>query len=331
MTEWAFVLTPLLVLPIVLLFRFVGCTPFGEGEPVGKVEGPPLTPSPPPTPDTKPPKYREYILGEQPNPGQVKNNGVVPNGSDVIAYWRLVDAAASPVADDAKNFQDGEYREGHVLRATPDSEGRNPAHFLLGQPSLIVSDPTQSCRFFNGGYVFVEYKPGLYTDEFTIEAWIKADVLAAGYEHVLFDAGGRYALTSPPGAPVTDRGFRIFANRDNHWQVDLGAAKNLFPNVSVPPGAQTHLAVTVANAGGTKKKVTIYVDGKVPTDGTTIVAVYEPPHEAPLFIGVENIADAPKAPLSLRHPVLCRIQEVVLHRKALSREEIENHVDINRK
>src|SRR5687767_2650457 len=118
MTEWAWVLTPLLVLPIVLLFRFVGCALIaGLEEPEQAAPGPtPAPPTPTPPTDTKPPNYRKYILGEQPNPGLVNAfPAVVPNGADVIAYWRLIDAPTNAKADDEKNFQDGDYKIGHVL------------------------------------------------------------------------------------------------------------------------------------------------------------------------------------------------------------------------
>jgi hypothetical protein len=49
-----------------------------------------------------------------------------------------------------------------------------------------------------------------------------------------------------------------------------------------------------------------------------------------LFVGVENAALLPTSTTELRRPGLMRIQEVVLHNRALSKEEIENHVDINR-
>ena len=73
MTEWILFLPPLLVLPIVLLFRFVGC-----GEQLALAQSDPLptpqptpaptpTPTPTPPPDTEkreaPPRYRDYILG----------------------------------------------------------------------------------------------------------------------------------------------------------------------------------------------------------------------------------------------------------------------------
>ena len=58
---------------------------------------------------------------------------------------------------------------------------------------------------------------------------------------------------------------------------------------------------------------------------------YNRPDGAPLFIGVENEEPNPaQTPPRLRRPINCEIQEVVLHRKALSPAEIENHVDINR-
>ena len=100
MTEWIIVLTPLLVLPIVLLFRFVGC-----GGP--ELSNEPVTQQVP----AGPPRYRDYILPdpENSNPGTVKNAFVVPKAGDVIAYWRLVDDFGT-VAIDEKGFQHGTYQ-----------------------------------------------------------------------------------------------------------------------------------------------------------------------------------------------------------------------------
>ena len=349
MTEWAVVLTPLLVLPIVLLFRFVGCglDVVGTAEPeipLPPRHDPPASPNPAPplqpSPVTTPPNYRMYILGEFPNPGMVKNNSVVPNGADVIAYWRLIDAAASPAALDEKHFQNGTYQSGQTLPAiaptgtTAGSKGQNPAHFVPGQDSLIDSDPSVDCRLFEGGHVLVGFKPGLYTDQFTIEAWIKATAFDADFEYVLFDAGGNYAL--PGGGGSANRGFRVFVNRQNGWQVQLAPGNTpLFPSAPIVPlGLRTHVAVTVDDVvfvgGGVQKAVSLYVDGKMVAPSPVTVVAYNRPDGAPLFIGVENEEQNPAQPPRLRRPVICRIQEVVLHRKALSPPEIENHVDINR-
>ena len=328
MFDWTYLLTPLLVLPIVLLFRFVGCTSFTSSE----TPPPPEAPTPPKAPTL--PKYKEYILGSPNNPGTVKNPTVMPNGADVIGYWRLIDAAGNTSAqDEASSGRHGQYAEGHACQliaptaTTPGSEFRAPAKFIGGQDSLILSEPSAKCRYFDGGFVRVPHKPDFYTEQFTLEAWVFVDRLAPSFEHVLFDAGGKY------GTPLAERGFQVVADRDAHWQVRLapGTAFVFATPPLIPLGAPTHMALTVENDGapGGKKKVTLYVDGKVGATGTA--NSYNLPDTAPLFIGVENHAPLPTAGTDIRSPVLCRVQEVVLHRKALSKEEIENHVDINQK
>ncbi|MFO7686049.1 MAG: LamG-like jellyroll fold domain-containing protein [Desulfobacterales bacterium] len=351
MTAWAFILTPFLVLLIVLLFRFVGCglDVVGTAEPPPqqpKPEPPPASlpppsqpPSPPPS-DGKPPNYRKYILGEANNPGTVKNPMVVPNGADVIAYWRLVDAPTANIAIDEKKFQDGQYIKVPPLAAIPPTTAppnaarggseSAPGDFLTAQPGLITSDPGALCRFFQGGHVRVPFKAGLYADEFTIEAWIlPRPQIKKDIEYMLFDAGGRY------GSPVSDRGFRVFEDRNGNWQVRLLAATaGLYATPpAVPRPGRTHFALVMENdgPGGIKKKVTIYLDGKSPTPAlTAYLNSYTRPDGADLFIGIENVTQSPTGAKNLRSPVMSRIQEVVLHKKALSQQEIENHVDINR-
>src|SRR5258708_7850451 len=136
MTEWAFLLTPLLVLPIVLLFRFVGCGTLLEIEP---------------DPDVSPPRYRDYIMGEPNNPGGVENINVVPNKADVIGYWRLVDAPTSKVAKDEKGFQDGSYTETkdplpeQAPTATTGGSESASGSFFPYHYSLIDSDVSSYC------------------------------------------------------------------------------------------------------------------------------------------------------------------------------------------
>ncbi|MFZ0611485.1 MAG: LamG-like jellyroll fold domain-containing protein [Desulfobacterales bacterium] len=351
MTEVAFILTPLLVLIVVLLFRFVGCgfdgVATGSSPPQQSAPEPPAaslpppsqTPSPAPS-DGKPPNYRKYILGEPGNPGTVKNPMAVPNGADVIAYWRLVDAPPANKAHDEKTTHEGDYVKVSPLAAippttTPANAVRGgsesaPGDFKTSEPGLIVSDPAALCRFFQGGHVRVPFKAGLYTDEFTIEAWILPHpLIKKDYEYMLFDAGGRYAYQ---GSPVADRGFRVFEDRNGSWQVRLfstTATVYAMPPLVPRPG-RTHFALVMENdgAGGIKKKATLYLDGK--PSGTASLNFYSRPDGADLFIGIENVTQTPTGARSLRSPMMSRIQEVVLHKKALSQKEIENHVDINR-
>lgn len=349
MTEWILFLTPLLVLPIVLLFRFVGCgeqLTLRQDDPVPTPQpGPTPAPTPTPTPPGTekrgaPPRYRDYILGLD-TKGDVINKDIVPSGADVVAYWRLIDDPAKPgvFASDEKGFAPGQAAEGHALPDIPPttadagSEPRDPAHFHLGEDSLIESDPAIFCRFFDGAYVSVPHVPNLFHGQFTIEAWVRVGTLTKDYEHVLFDAGGTYVY--PVGTPAAPRGFRIVADRNNSWQVYVAPqATGLFTNPPlISANSRVHIALTIADKtpGSTQKMVTFYLGGKLA--GVPIeIPSYAPPHEAPLFIGIENTRVAPPAAAPvLRHPALLRIQEVALHRKALSQEELFNHVDINRK
>jgi Concanavalin A-like lectin/glucanases superfamily len=303
MTEWTFALTPLLVVSILLLFRFTGCESFGSE-------------AAPPTP-----KYKDYLLGTVANPGEIPNfhHNVKPNGADVIAYWRLVDAPSDPAAKDERDFQhNGGYRESGKI--------------LMGQASLIANDPTVKGRLFDGGYVLVPMKSGLdpfYSENFTLEAWVLPG-FAAGSEHVLFDAGGEYVHSIDTWTAF--HGFRVYANAARCWQVRLLPGGDVFPSPPlIPPGGATHLAVTVQTVPGTPtmETVRIFIDGK--STAVNTVSLRSRPLGAPLLIGLGSDEkstfdmEAPGRKPNASRPIQSRVQEVVLHKKALSQEEIENH------
>lgn len=341
MIDWILFLPPLLVLPIVLLFRFVGCglTVVGQGGPV-EPPAPPSTPPPGPSlpppsqppSDGKPPKYRDYIMGDS-TTGTVKHP-IKPNKADVIGYWRLTDPAGSTVAKDEKGFQDGTYVSGTTLpnvnptAAIGGSEAAPMGEIEEGKAGLIVSDPAALGRAFKGGFVRVPFKQDLYTDEFTIEAWILPPGLRPDYEHMLFDCGGRYAI---PGSTARDRGFRVFEDRSGHWQVRVAIdATGVYaspPLIARPD--RSHFALVMQNSGTAgAKQLMIYMNGKLTVSET--LPSYVRPDTAPLFIGVENTTATVVGNPVFRHPFMSQIQEVVLHKKPLSAQEIENHVDINR-
>ncbi|NJM92274.1 MAG: LamG domain-containing protein, partial [Rhodospirillaceae bacterium] len=148
------------------------------------------------------------------------------------------------------------------------------------------------------------------------------------YEHMLFDCGGRYAL---PGSTARDRGFRVFEDRTGHWQVRVAidaTAVYASPPLMPRPG-RSHFALVMQNSGAAgAKQLSIYMDGKLSMSDT--LPSYARPDTAPLFIGVENTTTTVTGAPVFRHPFMSQIQEVVLHRKPLSAEEIYNHVDINR-
>ena len=350
MTDWILFLPPLLVLPIVLLFRFVGC-----GEQLALA---PPDPAPPRSryprlrprqhplpPDTEkreaPPRYRNYIMVWIPramSPTRASCR-TAPTSRPIGGWSMTIRQSRTRSAATRKDSRPASRKKITALpdvaptNDDPGSEPRDPAHFNLGEDSLIESDPAVHCRFFEGAYVFVPHVPNLFHSQFTIEAWVRVGTLMKGYEHVLFDAGGSYVY--PAGTPASPRGFRIVADRTNSWQVYVAPRETpLFAKPPlISPNSRAHLALTVADKtpGSTEKIATFYLNGKV-VDVAVDMPSYAPPHEAPLFIGIENTRPVPSPTLlTLRHPALFRIQEVVLHRKALSQEEIFNHVDINRK
>ena len=312
MTDWGFVLVPLLVLPIVLLFRFVGCE---EPKPEDEIIA------------TKGPSYKDTILAE----------------ASVIAYWRLVDGQAETKAKDEKALSpslDGDYKVVPGLppeipnNTSPGSEAANGA-FTTGVDSLIASDFSAKCRAFNGGYVivagFAKTTPlsGAaevpYPENFTVEAWIHPQwTQQSGYEHTLLGAGGFYR--APFDQSPDFHGFRIFADRDDRWQIYL-APGGVVKMEAAPIVAhdKTHLAVTVGTTAPSKKQVTLFLNGKQFGQGTA--DVYSPPHTAPLFIGVSNRESDPSKPPQPRYPVLSPIQEVVLYKTVLPSEVIKKHHD----
>lgn len=335
MFDWLVYAMPLLAVPIVFLYRFVGCGKFlaapAPEEPPAPPPGTP-PPPPPPTPPTekpKPPRYRDYILGLPGNPGTVPHPEVVPDGGAVIGYWRLVDAPGATVAKDEKGFQDGKYVAGQLLpdNAGDQSEGAT-GNFIENQSSLIVTDPAVKGRYFNGGRVEIPFKAGLFTDDFTLEAWVTpAWSKISGYEHTLFSAAGLYVV--PPETQASPHGFQLAGSQTNTWVVGLAPLTTPVPLLAplVSMNAPTHIAMTVEKVGA-QRRVRLFVGGAQVSEAA--VATYSPPPGCTLFIGVENAQFNPALAPNPHQPYLGIVQEVVLHKKALSAAEIENHFAINK-
>lgn len=311
MIDWVFILTPLAVLPIVLLFRFVGC---GLNA-VGQLEEIPL-------PHRNPPRYRDYILADPSAPpgGVVQHYDVTPNRADVIGYWRLIDAKPGPAADE-KGFQAGEYVEvAQQIQEALSDTGPGPGLVDPSQLSLIESDPQVRCRTFVGGCMRVVNRPELFPVSFTIEAWVSPRWSAGGFEHTLFSAGN-------PGS-AAPQGFALYANEANKWVIRL-ASFGVLTLDQAPPlvslTAKAHIALTV-EAQGSGRLVRLFIDGN--PAGKTLLVTYDAPAGWDLLIGAANRAANPGS-LEISRPFIGQIQEVVLHKKALSAKELQNHVAIN--
>ena len=183
-----------------------------------------------------------------------------------------------------------------------------------------------TCRSFIGGHVVIPFKSGLYSTAFTIEAWVEAQwTPGTKFKHSLFAAGGffRAEFDQTPAF----HGFTLSVNAEGRWDATV------FPHVGplfssqlpvIPRPGPTHVALTVAapDPVTSKQQVSLFVDGKVTAIGS--VGIYSLPNGGHLFIGLHpsNPEDVDSGGT---HPILSKVQDVVLHRKALSADEIENH------
>jgi hypothetical protein len=321
MPDALLVLVPLLVLPIVLLFPFVGCGIDAVATGV-----------------FPPPNYRDYIMSVPgaPAPGTVTHPEVRPSRNDVIGYWRLVDPfpTSGAIARDETGMHHGSYVTATIAQAAP-SEGSAPDPLQIATASLIVSDPLRRPRHFNGGFVVVSNDDDdLFPDQFTIEAWVAPAwglQFDASFEHTLFSVGGNYHSPSDPGTSATGHGFSLLIDQAGNWQVRFPNAGDLLsqPLPAKPPHGPptTHIAMTVARAGA-QSRVHLFLHGKRVSAGA--LTVFSRPTKAPFFIGVLNGEQDPALPRQPTRPVSSIVQEVVIYRKVLSDEEIQNHFDMNK-
>jgi hypothetical protein len=319
--DWSFVLAPLVVLPVVWVFRFVGCASFGTADsPAPSVPGVPVVP-----PVVTPPSYPDYILGKAGGTGTLPNPLVVPNPALVVGYWRLVDGPASGQATDEKAGHHGAYRGDSSTDSSPVPTTRIAAN----QPSLLLPTAGELGRNFTGGYVLVPWAPALATAEFTFEAWVRPQ----GW--VPTDAGRRRLVTfggdyrDSPAAPSRDHGFVI--EQDN-GQLRArvargdGRAQTL---AAVLPAGVAHVALTVQKISGPndRRRATLYLNATairvLEFDG------YVMPSGVPLLLASGPNPDDPRGTFTSRAPWTGRVQEVVLHSTALTAAELANHVAIN--
>lgn len=217
MIDWAtLLLVPLLVLPLVLLLRFVGCQAFGSE----------IVPEPAPPPPPLP-AYKDLVLGRVTNGAQtqqLKHPSALVSPADVVGYWRLLDSADSGIARDEAGFQDGEYVNGTPIVAVPtgpngDGSDAAPGTIVTGVPGLIAKDPSGVARLFNGGYVRVNDKQGLHPPEFTLLAWVQTTSAQNGNEHVVVADGGDFRV--PPNMTGPSSGLSLFVNGLGNIQATL--------------------------------------------------------------------------------------------------------------
>jgi Concanavalin A-like lectin/glucanases superfamily len=296
MPDSIYLLAPLLVLAMVALLGFVGCTEdfdkLGEGgPPPDGGDGPPGE-GPGPTPPTP---YQDVVLADGP-----------------IAYWRLGDSDKSQPAKDEIGPAPGDH---------PGVFNSSNGDLLLQQAGLNSSDPGAPSALFDGGYVSVDVagKPELATPAFTIEALVAAEWPPAG-------AGGLAVMhvVASSAHPSALSGWALFATDDDRWQGRVWGGGQVYETpkdqTSVVFNSVTYLALTYDGngalmlfAGPAGALADALVQGCQYTVNTT----------EPLSVGV-GLEDS--QPL---FPFKGRIQEVALYGVALSKTQVADHFQAN--
>src|ERR1017187_1950264 len=323
MTDWYFLLAPIAVLAVLLLFRFVGCTFQGTaGTYVENIEG-----------DTP---VAFFLLRETPGATGPKNEMGTPDG--------IIDSAPAPIgAGDPNWHSTGVAHPGLDLGVT--------------DPPLIQTDPSVAAIRFRGGSVQVSASvpPLNNLTEFTVEVLVHP-------EWDLISGLGNYycVLESADFVPVNaqapqqkNAGFGIYAGPDNagdpaspyFWQVWLGVGEDGFerfipvPYVDVPgnpvsnPGPNvtaepTYLAFTYSESQG-QAFLYVYTENR-DIDYTTYALNPLPYQQAAntLSIGI-----APQGPLyppflgaTPLYPFEGLIGDVAIYDRVLDESTLRSHV-----
>jgi hypothetical protein len=340
MSDWYFLLTPLAVLAVLLLFRFIGCSSFGASDDAAIETKPGPTPTADPVPD-----YPGTVLKDNP-----------------VSYWRLQEkhsaepspgatANNTPVtggqAKDEKGNNPGTYKAVKVQPPAPppppppapnltDSPPA-PGTITLESTGLLELPGAQSTSLFvDGGYVEVPFSNSLLLNSFTFEAlvrpeWDPNDPKESGrYRTVI--AHNALDVPAPPATPKLF-GFGLFAGPVPGtaggfpvWQIWLADGTKFTPIkdpirdfTPVDFSTVNYLAVTY-DAPSKKLNMYVYVRGINLDSGVAhpvndVTADFSPAVGKSLLIGMHR-PPAPSA-IPLYHPFKGRIQEVAIYNTAM--------------
>jgi hypothetical protein len=325
MTEWSFLLAPLAVFVVLLLFRFVGCDKLFGLDEIHVLPG-----------------YDSTVSTDTP-----------------VSYWRLQEkhSAEPPVptvpntsvsggtAKDETGHNDGTYRTVNVQPALqfPDSPSA-PGSLSLEAPRLLdLGGPDTTSLSVDGAYVEVPFSISLSVQSFSVEALVFPEWDPA--ESGLYRTVVTLCTVDLTSGSVKAFGFGIFAGPDpgappgpDVWQIWLADGTEFKPikdpnrNLrSVDFTKTNYLAVTYDD---TSKKLNMYVyvsgndldhGGVHPLSDVDVVA-YSPvadPTQS-LLIGMHRPPIGGAIPVY--HPFKGRIQEVAIYSQALPSTRVISHI-----
>jgi hypothetical protein len=306
-------LIPVLVLAMLVLFRFVGCVGEDPDHAYGRGQQDEAT------------KQDEQHQQEQATQKELaKYTTVVGTEPDLISYWRLSEgeSGGTTAKDSAPdNPKDGTYQNaagGGVLRDVPGA-------------LAPINDPADKASEFDGTRGFVEVPHDVLLNpplEFSIEFWLRptgspADrqVVVGSYEvNPAGDLVRGFAVDIMPGAPLSIR-VRI-GKGDGFTSLDA----------SLGDGSEhdgwRHV---VATYSASLRSLKLYVnadngapDAELPTPASPLPVFYVQNQVNPLRIAAGQV----EGPAPATTPALFfkgRVDEVALYRVPLDGQKVKNH------
>ena len=323
MTDWYFLLAPIAVLAVLLLFRFVGCTFQGTaGTYVENIEG-----------DTP---VAFFLLRETPGATVAKNEMGTPDG--------IIDSAPAPIdAGDPNWHSTGVAHPGLDLGVT--------------DPPLIQTDPSGAAIRFRGGSVQVSASvpPLNNLTEFTVEVLVHSEwdlISGLGNYYCVLESADFVPVNAQP-PQQKNAGFGIYAGPDNagdpasqyFWQVWLGVGEDGFerffpmPYVDVPgnpvsnPGPNvtaepTYLAFTFSQSQG-QAFLYVYTENR-DIDYTTYPLNPLPYQQAANALSIGVTPQGPLYPPFLGatplYPFEGLIGDVAIYDRVLDESTLRSHV-----
>jgi hypothetical protein len=231
---------------------------------------------------------------------------VVSAVPSLVSWWHL-DESSGPIAKDSTDGHDGTYVSAPVDAGTQSAAA--PGTLDFGQSSLIPSDSAKTSINVNGGGVQVPFASDLNKPQFTIQAFVRTNWSETD------DPAYRCVIFAEDSAVTGERrGFSLYANPNNTWEVFVGDGKtfnSVAADTPIDLGSIEYLAATY---DGTT--LTLYIHGEA--HGSAALA-FEPNTSHPLSIG-QGIA----GPFNPGFPFNGQLAEVAYYNAALDAETIMN-------
>jgi concanavalin A-like lectin/glucanase superfamily protein len=296
MSEWYLALTPLLLLPVFLLFHFVGCDALWGLDHV---------------PEQKP--YQERVEAE----------------SSLVAYWRLQEQNNDPMAHDEKMSHPGSYCP--TTMTPPQGTSSQGAEGAVWQFQPAVRGASTTSVDFEGGYVLIPSDDKLQTTSFTVEAWVKPGAWQSPFTHAAItlaelDSGG----TIQRGFSVFGQWD---ATKQKHiWGATVGTGSEFIYIEGAEINTSTTGTYLALTYDGTQ--AVLYVaSSSTQWDAKTVpvTVAYAPVTANHFYIGA-NLLTLPPQPLPppapappANYPFIGQIQDVAFYSAALSEATIQDH------